>query len=332
MTLLSDLNNLVNEMGIYRIALIAKYILHIILTIVPLIVIIMSTIDISKIIFKPDSMKENLKKPINRILAGLIIFLIPTVIEFAFSLIENYDNTTIITYYNDASIEKIKSLEKEYDVQKAAEDAKNEAIKKEVLTKQAEEQRKKNEQLEKIRSDYEELYGSDEGSYSGDSVSSGSFGSVTVENGVFYIPNQRATSDSDIPKQSGEYGLNPIFWERLNALLSDANSRGYNVTVTSGWRSYSSQVALWNRSSRPCSERSRYTACPGGSRHGFGIAADLSYNGTSCSGNWDCNEAAAWIHANAANYGLNFRMSWEPWHIEPAQVVGGSFGSCTASC
>ena len=33
-----------------------------------------------------------------------------------------------------------------------------------------------------------------------------------------------------------------------------------------------------------------------------------------------CNEAAKWVHANAANYGLKFRMSWEPWHIEPENV------------
>ena len=42
--------------------------------------------------------------------------------------------------------------------------------------------------------------------------------------------------------------------------------------------------------------------------------------------------AAKWAHANAGNYGLKFRMNWEPWHIEPAQVNGGNFGSCQASC
>lgn len=332
MIVLSDLNNIVNEIGVYRIALVAKYTLNIILTVIPLIVIIMSTIDISKVIFKPDTLKDSIKKPVNRILAGLAIFLIPTVLEFAFSLIDNYDNTTIITYYNNASIEKIKSLEKEYDTVKIAEQAKEEALRKEELTRQAEEQKKKNEQLEKIRQAHEDKYGTPEGSYGGDSVSNGTYGSVKVENGVFYIPNQRASSDSDIPKQSGSHGLNPIFWERLNALLTDANANGYKVTITSGWRSYSSQLSLWNNSSRPCSERSRWTACPGGSRHGFGIAADLSFNGTSCGGSWDCNQAAAWIHANAAKYGLTFRMDWEPWHIEPAQVEGGSFGSCTATC
>ncbi len=344
MITLTDLNEIVNQMGIYRIALIAKVIINILFTIVPLIVIILSIIDISKAIFKPDELKNSIKQPINRIIAGIIIFLIPTIIEYAFSLTNKYDNSNIMAYYNEASIEKIKSLEEQYDIEKAAADAKEAAMRKEELLKQEEERRKRNEQLEQLRKEAEEQWGDKDddngysgnigspGSYDGDTVSNGTYGSVKVENGVFYIPNQRATSDADIPKQSGEYGLNPIFWERLNALITDAKANGYNITVTSGWRSYSSQRSLWDNSNRPCSERSKWVACPGGSRHGFGIAADLSFNGTSCSGGWDCNEAAAWVHANAANYGLTFRMDWEPWHIEPAQVSGGSFGSCQASC
>lgn len=329
MNLLLDLSNTVNQIGIYRIIVILKYVLTITLTVVPLIIIIMATIDMSKVIFNPDSNKEALKKILNRILAGLAVFLIPSVLSFCFSLIEEFDDTTIIAYYNSATIEKVKELEEQYKVEKAAADAINKAEQKEAYAKLYEEEKKKNEQLEEIMDKYRD---DNTGTYNGDSISSGEFGSVTVEDGVFYIPNQRATSDSDIPKQSGEYGLNPIFWERLSALIDDAAKNGYTVTVTSGWRSYSSQRSLWDRSSRPCSERGKWTACPGGSRHGFGIAADLSFNGTSCSGGWDCNAAAKWVHANAANYGLHFRMSWEPWHIEPAQVVGGNFGSCNASC
>lgn len=334
MTILNETTNIVNQIGIYRMALVAKSIFSIVFVIVPIIVIIFSMIDISHSIFKPDSLKDNIKKPVNRIIAGIVIFLLPTVIEYCFTLIDNYDNSQILSYYNEASIEKIKNLENEYKVQKAAEEAKEAAYRKEELLKQEEERRKKNEQMEEFRKVLDDAWNppSSGGNYSGDSVSSGTYGSVKFENGVFYIPNQRATSDSDIPKQSGQYGLNPIFWERLSALMSDAQAQGYNITITSGWRSYSSQRSLWDNSSRPCSERGKWTACPGGSRHGFGIAADLSFNGTSCGGNWDCNATAKWVHANAANYGLTFRMSWEPWHIEPAQVQGGNFGSCQATC
>ena len=305
--------------------------MHIVFTIVPIIVMIMCMIDISKHITKPDAPGPTIKMIVTRIIAGLIIFLLPTMFDAVFSLIENYDNTFITKYYTEASIEKIEQLKVEVENERIANLNKSKAELKEAANKKAEEERKRNEQIEEQRKENEQN-NSGGGNYNGDSVSSGEYGSVRVENGVFYIPNRRATSDADIPKQSGGYGVNPIFWERLNALLTDASAKGYNVTVTSGWRSYSSQRSLWDNSNRPCSERGKWVACPGGSRHGFGIAADLSFNGTSCSGGWDCNEAAKWVHANAANYGLKFRMSWEPWHIEPENVQGGSFGSCQATC
>ena len=324
------LSNSVNEIGYYQVGLIIKYTMHIVFTIVPIIVMIMCMIDISKHITKPDAPGPTIKMIVTRIIAGLIIFLLPTMFDAVFSLIENYDNTFITKYYTEASVEKIEQLKVEVENERIANLNKSKAELKEAANKKAEEERKRNEQIEELRKENEQ--NNSGGNYDGDSVSSGEYGSVRVENGVFYIPNRRATSDADIPKQSGGYGVNPIFWERLNALLTDASAKGYNVTVTSGWRSYSSQRSLWDNSNRPCSERGKWVACPGGSRHGFGIAADLSFNGTSCSGGWDCNEAAKWVHANAANYGLKFRMSWEPWHIEPENVQGGSFGSCQATC
>ncbi len=324
------ISNLANEITYYQVGLIMKYAFNIVFIVVPIIVMVMCMIDLSKHIIKPDAPGPTIKAIVTRIIAGLIIFLLPTLLTTVFTLIEDYDDSAITKYYNDASVEKIEQLKVEIENERIANLNKSKAELKEAALKKAEEERKRNEQIEEQRKEQEENNSS--GSYDGDSTSGGEFGSVTVKDGVFYIPNKRATSEADIPKQSGGYGLNPIFWERLSALLEDAKAQGYNVTVTSGWRSYSSQRSLWDNSNRPCSERGKWVACPGGSRHGFGIAADLSFNGTSCSGGWDCNNAAKWVHDNAANYGLKFRMSWEPWHIEPAQIQGGSFGSCQATC
>jgi hypothetical protein len=321
------LANATNELSFYQVGLILKYILSIIFTIIPIIVMIMCMVDISKHIIKPDSPGPTIKMIISRLIAGLVIFLLPTMISTVFSLVENYDDSAITKYYTDASVEKLEQLREQIKQDFAADKNKTNAELKQASIEREEAEKKRIEQLEELKKDEDSP-----GNYDGDSISGGSYGKLKVENGVFYIPNQRATSDSDIPKQSGQYGLNPIFWERLSSLLNDAKERGYNVTVTSGWRSYSSQRSLWDNSSRACSERPKWVACPGGSRHGFGIAADLSFNGTSCSGGWDCNAAAKWVHENAANYGLKFRMSWEPWHIEPENVQGGSFGSCNASC
>ena len=324
------LSNIANEMSFYQVGLILKYTFSIIFTVIPIIVMIMCMIDLSKHITKPDNYGPTIKIMVSRLIAGLIIFLLPTLISTVFSLIENYDDSSITKYYTDASVEKIEQLKSELSAEFAAEKNKTTAELKQAGIEREEAERKRVEQLEEFERE-EENTNTGGGNYSGDSISGGEYGSLRVENGIFYLPNRRATSEADIPKQSGEYGLNPIFWERLSALISDAKAQGYNVTVTSGWRSYSSQRSLWDNSNRPCSERGKWVACPGGSRHGFGIAADLSFNGTSCSGGWDCNAAAKWVHANAANYGLKFRMSWEPWHIEPENVQGGSFGSCNAS-
>ncbi len=320
--------NTLNEIGIYKLLLIFKNALSIIFIIVPIIVMFIAIKDLFNLMIHPDNPSTTIKDITSKIVSGLIIFLLPTIINYAFTLIESYNPETVIKYYNEASNEKIASLEKQYEQERKADQARSQAEQKEALLKRKQEEQKRNENLEQNTRPEP----TPSTPYTGDTTSGGSFGSVTVSNGVFTIPNRRATSDADIPKQSGPYGLNPIFAERLTKLMQDASAKGYKITVTSGWRSYSSQRRLWDQSTRPCSERSKWTACPGGSRHGFGIAADLSFNGSSCSGNWDCNSAAKWVHDNASQYGLTFRMSWEPWHIEPAQVVGGSFGSCTATC
>ncbi len=345
------------EISLYQVGLIAKYAFNITLIVLPIIVIITTMVDIGKLVLNPDKPTNQLTAFIKRIIAGLTVFMIPTIVNYAFTLVEDFDPNTFIKYYNDASIEKIKSLKVQYEQEQAAEKAKNQAEIKQATLAKAEEERKRQEQIEQARKEEEQQNQNNSGgtgesnggsggnsnggsngnstgggSYAGDSSSGGEYGLLRVENGVFYLPNRRATSEADIPKQSGQYGLNPIFWERLSALISDAKAQGYSVKVTSGWRSYGSQRSLWDNSNRPCNQRGKWVACPGGSRHGFGIAADLSFNGSSCSGGWDCNAAARWVHANAGNYGLKFRMSWEPWHIEPANVQGGSFGSCNASC
>ncbi len=340
------------DITIYRIILILQTVLNILFIVLPIIIIIMASFDMFKIIMNPNDTSKSIKTAVNRIIAGLIVFLIPTIVDYSFTLFDNEERAKLTEYWTEASIEKIEQLEKQYEAELAAEKSMTQAELKAAALKNEEELRKKNEQMEQIRKENEQNnpgttggnvgddvgsqgggnYDTSGGSYGGDTVSDGTFGRVTVTNGVFNVPNQRAQSDADTPQQSGQYGLNPIFWERLSSLISDAAAQGHSVTVTSGWRSYSSQRRLWDQSSHPCSTRNQWVACPGGSRHGFGIAADLSFNGTSCDGGWDCNAAAAWVHANAAKYELKFRMEWEPWHIEPAQITGGSFGACTTPC
>ena len=334
----------INELGYYRVGYLLKISLKIIFIIVPIIIMIGCIMDIMKIITKPDEANKTPITILRRFISGLIVFMIPTIINYVFTSLVTYDDYMIVKYYEGASKEKIKEMEELAKKEAIEEKNKNEAEMKVLGLRRAEEREKQRQQQEELRK--QQQSGDDDAPPSGQDTQDpgtgtqdpstqggdGTFGGLTVKNGVFYIPNKRATSDADTPKQSGKYGVNPIFWSRLEKLINDAAKQGYKITVTSGWRSYSSQKKLWDNSSRACSERSKWTACPGGSRHGFGIAADLKFNGSSCSGGWDCNAAAKWVHANASKYGLKFRMSWEPWHIEPDKVEGGSFGKCTAKC
>ena len=363
-----------SDISFYRVGLVFKSAVNIICIGVPILVMIFCMFDIFNIVYKPttDETKIQIKKAVDRIIAGLIVFIIPSIINYSMSLINSYQKDTIFKYYEGASKAKIEQLRVKYEQEQKAERNKKEAEYKEAGKRIQNEEAKMKQQKEEIFKEWQEKKkasennnngnnngdsgnnndnnnsgdggnnnggynpgnsGNDDGtSYSGDSNANGSFGGVTVSNGVFTIPNRRATSDADTPKQSGPSGVNPIFGERLTKFIQAAKQAGYKITITSGWRSYSSQRRLWDNSSRPCSSRSKWVACPGGSRHGFGIAADLKFNGSSCGGSWDCNAAAKWAHANAGKFGLKFRMSWEPWHIEPAQVKGGSFGSCNAKC
>ena len=106
--------------------------------------------------------------------------------------------------------------------------------------------------------------------------------------------------------------MNVFFWNNhLKPLLDAAKAAGYTVTLTDGWRSFAGQCKVYNETD--------YTAIPGNSRHGWGVAADLNYLGVSA--------AVTWIHQNAANYGLHFPMSYENWHIEPINLEYKDFSS-----
>ena len=99
-------------------------------------------------------------------------------------------------------------------------------------------------------------------------------------------------------------GLDPEFYKRLAAWNAATGGR---YSVSSGYRSIAEQTALWNRSDKS----GRMVARPGGSKHNYGLAADLAPPTTAAH------------RAMARQFGLYFPMSYEPWHI---QLVGAGSG------
>lgn len=133
---------------------------------------------------------------------------------------------------------------------------------------------------------------------------SGKDGEVVLRDGTYVIPKGQ-DSGKDGSKGSGPRGLNVFFWKQLSGLIDSAAQAGYNIGITDAWRSYDSQVQCKKEKPDLCAE-------PGHSLHGWGIAADLNFYGVSA--------ATDWVHAHAAQYGLEFPMSYEPWHIQPINL------------
>lgn len=105
----------------------------------------------------------------------------------------------------------------------------------------------------------------------------------------------------------GGKGLDKDFDSRLQALIRDS---GGKVSIGSGYRSYDEQARLYARYKAGVKGQAP-AAPPGKSNHNHGLAADLKYADKA---------TKAWVHANAAKYGLYFPMSYEPWHIEPLRT------------
>jgi len=100
--------------------------------------------------------------------------------------------------------------------------------------------------------------------------------------------------------------LQEDFAGRLNQMIAASEGR---ITINSGYRSEERQAELFAAAVQKYGSEAaarKWVAPPGKSNHNHGLAADLGYSG----------DGEQWAHKNAANFGLNFRMSHEPWHIE----------------
>ncbi len=122
----------------------------------------------------------------------------------------------------------------------------------------------------------------------------------------------------------------------LDAFLREAYAMGYNdITVTSGYRSYSDQENRFN--TKVASLRSQYATLeeaqaaaatviqwPGKSEHQTGLACDM-HNLPAADVSFDQQPAAKWLRENAHNFGFILRypadktdvtgISFEPWHF-----------------
>lgn len=118
-------------------------------------------------------------------------------------------------------------------------------------------------------------------------------------------------------------GLHPQFRDNVWAMLNAAQQEGLNLRITSAYRSPEVQAGLWENAlakyGSPEAAR-KWVAPPGRSRHNMGLAVDFAGPGGLLR---DANSLEArWIAANAARFGLDVPMDWEPWQVELAGARG----------
>ncbi len=116
-------------------------------------------------------------------------------------------------------------------------------------------------------------------------------------------------------------GLNANFACKLAQFIKQGDSVGRHIMILSGYRNPQKQASLFKdavrRHGSVRAARKWVAPPPGwygskGSNHNKGCAADIKVFG--CAKN---PPRGGWEHRNAHSFSLYFRMSHEPWHIEP---------------
>jgi D-alanyl-D-alanine carboxypeptidase len=102
----------------------------------------------------------------------------------------------------------------------------------------------------------------------------------------------------------------------LKSMLATMTSQGINVSVLSGYRSYTTQAGIDDG----------FQAPPGHSQHQLGVAIDFTTNNPLYvqTGNFDATPAGKWLAQNAYKYGFYIAYpqgseaitgyNYEPWH------------------
>lgn len=139
------------------------------------------------------------------------------------------------------------------------------------------------------------------------------WGNLEYKNGIFYILG----SAKDMNRRDNNYGLNPIFYDRLSKMITDSENK---IKISIGYRSYDKFLEVWNSSDDDCNTKCDYIINPDSELYSYGISANLYFAD---------EKTKEWAHNNAYKYGLYFKSDDR---IEPAKVVYKSYPTCKKLC
>lgn len=327
------------QVGIVRILYLIKTFLNLGRLILPIGLILMVAIDISKSVLSQtlDSKDNTIRKIGNRILACIIVFCVPTLINLLMALIgqigfdTNSHDNTLASCYTNATPELINTLEEQ---QKLKLEKELEEKRKNAVAKAAEYEANRQNQVEKNR----ENITSSGSTYDSNLTDLNKQNQVYVQNGTFYAPkyhegNKDTYSGRNCPSNplnegyNNKHGYNNHFYTMLQNLINGAKAAGYNLSISNqGCRPYSTQLDRYNKYNE--TQKGRF-AKPGRSNHGWGIASDVTFYKNSSdkcgsSRTYKNCPGMKWVHDHAKDYGLHFPLinaSYkEDWHIEPINL------------
>ncbi|MBW7453588.1 D-alanyl-D-alanine carboxypeptidase family protein [Paenibacillus sepulcri] len=171
---------------------------------------------------------------------------------------------------------------------------------------------------------------------SGQSVITNSSSIVELVNKYRNLPSSYVPDDLVVPKVAFSFsGNNPkkqlrkVAATALEKLFAGAKKDGITLKAVSGYRSYGTQKAIFDRNAdlKGEKEANKTSAHPGQSEHQTGLAMDVSSAsvGYGLEESFGTTKEGKWLKAHAAEYGFIIRYqkdkekltgySYEPWHI-----------------
>ena len=142
-----------------------------------------------------------------------------------------------------------------------------------------------------------------------------------------YVQGKKPLYIDGIVIVNKDYGLpknfrSPLEEEALDAfdkMKKDASKEGIVLNIRSGYRSYSTQVSLFNRYAQNDGSEvaNTYSAKAGFSEHQTGLALDITNRNTNkAPGDWfDDTPEAKWLYENAYKYGFIIRYPQGKEHV-----------------
>ena len=148
---------------------------------------------------------------------------------------------------------------------------------------------------------------------------------VLIANKTYALPQDFIPTNPDQPVNADRSStcLDKTLMSAWNTMLKDATSKGLNIYIASGYRSYNYQINVYNRyvKSDGVALADTYSSRPGNSEHQTGLCFDLN----SIEDSFQYTNEGKWVNDNCYKYGFCIRFpkgkdsytgyQYESWHL-----------------